>query len=176
MTLRSTRLDPADVADVDEHPLLVPTDENLVKRRYNIDLGAHMAECDANYLRLMKLMPNRDAADRVFTLPLGASDPVVRLEVTERCRYTTVVEVTQVAPAEGLPGTSLSVRLYHDAKCAEVISFQNERRFEAVYDYPNSKMRHRDEKAQVNRFLSEFLAMCLAHGVSNEEPMPVLSD
>ena len=91
MTLRSTRLDPADVADVDEHPLLVPTDENLVKRRYNIDLGAHMAECDANYLRLMKLMPNRDAADRVFTLPLGASDPVVRLEVTERCRYTTVV-------------------------------------------------------------------------------------
>jgi uncharacterized protein YqiB (DUF1249 family) len=28
-----------------------------------------------------------------------------------------------------------------------------------------------DEKAQVNRFLSEFLALCLSHGVALTEPV-----
>ncbi|MCZ6710736.1 MAG: DUF1249 domain-containing protein, partial [Gammaproteobacteria bacterium] len=66
---------------------------------------------------------------------------------------------------------ALKVRLYHDARSAEVVEYQREGHFRAVYDYPNRDMRLPDEKAQVNRFLGEFLSMCLTHGVSVHEPV-----
>jgi len=86
-----------------------------------------------------------------------------------------VVKMTQIADLDRLPMLELTVRLYHDAKSAEVIEVQKQRRFDAVYDYPNEKMRQRDEKTQINRFLSEFLSMCLTHGVANEEPLAVIT-
>ena len=46
----------------------------------------------------------------------------------------------------------------------EVIECHSQRRFDRVYDYPNRKMRQRDEKRALNRFLSEFLSLCLVHG------------
>ena len=69
-----------------------------------------------------------------------------------------------------MPETCFGVRVYHDAKAAEVIAFQDQRRFKAVYGYPNRQMRHPDEKVQINRFLGEFLRMCIAHGISLEPP------
>ena len=143
---------------------------SLRSRRYNIDLAAHLAECDGNYLRLTRLMPDWARRDRLdFRILVGRSAPQVTVEVIDRCRYTTVLALSQRAAASGMAETRLKVRLYHDARCAEVIEFQGQRRFEAVYDYPNPKMRQPDEKAQVNRFLREFLNACLAHGVANEE-------
>ena len=112
----------------------------------------------------------------MFNIALGDLSPAVRLEVSERSRYTTVVNVIQVAEIGGVPGMSMSVRLYHDARSAEVIAYQNQRGFAAVYDYPNSEMRQRDEKAQVNRLLSEFLSMCLENGVSSEAPSVAFSN
>ena len=158
----------------------------MKRRRYNIDLGAHIAECEANYARLMRLLPDLPDADRrTFSLRLGESEPKVRFEVAERCPYTTVVNIVQDPPpasgqesgqgtGENVPGlaeTRLSIRIYHDAKAAEVIEYQNQRGFRAVYEYPNARMRHPDEKAQVNRFLGEFLGVCLEHGVSSEQPI-----
>ena len=146
------------------------------RRRYNIDLCAHMAECEANYLRLNKLMPKlRETDDRRFDVTLGDSAATVRFEVTERSPYTTVVAIHQVVDVDRFPTLSMTVRLYHDAKSAEVIEVQKQRGFAAVYDYPNSQMRQRDEKVQINRFLSEFLSLCLSHGVANEEPLAVLT-
>ena len=139
-------------------------------RRYNIDLAAHLAECDGNYLRLTRLMPDLERGDRWdFRVLIGGSAPQVTVEVIDRCRYTTVLTLNQHSVACGVEETRLKVRLYHDARCAEVIEFQGQRLFEPVYDYPNPKMRQPDEKAQVNRFLREFLNACLAHGVANEE-------
>ena len=151
----------------------------LVRRkRYSIDLGAHIAECEANYARLMRLLPDLSDTDRrTFRLRLGESEPRVRFEVAERCRYTTMVQIVQDAhpPAghdvPGLAETRLAIRIYHDAKAAEVVEYQNQRGFRAVYAYPNARMRHPDEKAQVNRFLGEFLGVCLEHGVSSEQPI-----
>lgn len=154
----------------------------MKRRRYNIDLGAHIAECEANYARLMRLLPDLPDTDRrTFRVRLGESEPRVRFEVAQRCPYTTVVHVVQDAHAAsgatrgsevpGLAETRLAIRVYHDAKAAEVIEYQNERGFHAVYEYPNARMRHPDEKAQVNRFLGEFLGVCLEHGVSSEQPI-----
>ena len=174
----------------------------MKQRRYVIDLSAHIAECEANYARLMRLLPDLSDTDRrTFSVRLGESEPRVRFEVAQRCPYTTVVRIVQDAhpapgqedagasgdpgqdtgqgpaqhgqgPAQQVPGlaeTSLVIRIYHDAKAAEVIEYQNQRGFHAVYDYPNARMRHPDEKAQVNRFLGEFLGVCLEHGVSSEQ-------
>ena len=142
----------------------------LRSRRYNIDLAAHLAECDGNYLRLTRLMPDWERSSRRdFRVLIGRSAPQVTIEVVDRSRYTTVVALSQRSVARGMAETRIKVRLYHDARCAEVIEFQGQRLSEAVYDYPNPKMRQPDEKAQVNRFLREFLNACLTHGVANHE-------
>lgn len=59
---------------------------------------------------------------------------------------------------------SFEVRLYHDASVAEVIAWEGNRRFKARHDYPNPRMYHSDEKAQLNRFLGELLELCLTQG------------
>ncbi|MCY3818566.1 MAG: DUF1249 domain-containing protein [Gammaproteobacteria bacterium] len=145
------------------------------RKRYSIDLNAHMAMCEANYARLMRLMRMLDDRDRsAFAMTLGESEPHVVLRVVARYKYTTEVELSQhhgsETESETAPETKLAVRLYHDAKCAEVVAFQDQRAFRAVYGYPNRQMRHPDEKVQVNRFLGEFLHMCATHGISLEQP------
>ena len=80
-----------------------------------------------------------------------------------------MLRLTQLPKAPWSTKPALSVRLYHDARSAEVVEYQRDDHFRAVYDYPNRHMRLPDEKAQVNRFLGEFLSMCLVHGVSVRE-------
>ena len=146
------------------------------RRPYNIDLGSHLAVCDGNYLRIVRLLPAlEDEQARVFRVVFGPPDAAddataATFEVIDRDRYTTVVSVSQHSPSRGIAATRVKVRLYHDARCAEVIEFQGQRRFESVYTYPNDKMRHPDEKAQINRFLTEFLNLCLTRGVVHSEP------
>ena len=142
--------------------------------RYRIDLSAHIAECDANYLRLMKLAPDLDHnAQRVLSLVIADRAVAVRIRLLERCPYTSLIEVSQHPWLEGLafelPAPRLTVRMYHDARSAEVVEFQAARRFHPVYAYPNDEMRQRDEKAQINRFLAEYLSACLYHGVAEDE-------
>lgn len=147
-------------------------------KRYSVNLPAHMAECDANYLRIHKLFPwLRDADAREFSIAVGDLVVLMELKVLERAPYTTLLQLTQRAPGTPekpwLPSPQLRIRLYHDAKCAEVVEFQRARDFQAVYAYPNPAMRQPDEKAQVNRLLSELLAVCLEHGQA--AAMPVLA-
>ena len=140
---------------------------NINGSNYNIDLAAHIAECDANYWRVMRLFPDlRERDENSFRVTLAGREAVVSIEVTERSRYTTVVRLrtSPQAPWGSMP--TFGVRLYHDANCAEVIEYQRRRHFESAYAYPNPAMRHRDEKAQVNRLLGEFLSCCLGHGIA----------
>jgi hypothetical protein len=60
---------------------------------------------------------------------------------------------------------NISVRVYHDAKSAEVIKIDNQKVFHGVYEYPNRKMRQPDEKEQINRFLGEVLSLCIENGI-----------
>ena len=138
-------------------------------QRYNIDLGAHLAECDGNYHRLCGLLPALDAANSgTVTIGFGNRAPAIVLRVQERCRYTSVVALRQCGIGAEALDTRLKVRLYHDAQCAEVIEFQGQRHFAPRYDYPNALMRQPDEKAQINRFLRELLNLCLRHGAAKE--------
>ena len=141
--------------------------------RYRMDLPAHMAECDANYLRLMKLFPGmQDSDGTVIGVELTSGVLEVSLDVIERSPYTTVVRLRQRPEAPWSRKASITIRLYHDARSAEVVEYQGRKHFlRAVYDYPNTDMRQPDEKAQINRFLGEYLALCLRHGVAAGAPL-----
>ena len=146
-----------------------PTVETALTQRYNIDLGAHLAECDGNYHRLCRLLPDLDVpSPDAVTIAFGSRAPAVVLRVVDQCRYTTVVALRQCALGPGVTDTRIKVRLYHDARCAEVIEFQGQRHFAPRYDYPNALMRQPDEKVQINHFLRELLSLCLRHGVARE--------
>lgn len=126
-----------------------------------------MAQCDTNYLRLMKLFPQLREEDRFgFAVVVGEVAYEVQMQVMERGTYTTLIRLAQLPEAPWSTRPALIVRLYHDARSAEVVEYQRDGHFRAVYDVPNEDGRQPDEKAQVNRFLGEFLAMCLKHGVS----------
>ena len=145
----------------------------MSSRRYNIDLPAHMAECDANYLRLNKLFPRLGVEESAsLGLDFNGVQLSVKLDVIERSPYTTLVKLSQQPEVPWSHRASLTIRMYHDARSAEVVEYQGKRHFlRAVYDYPNVDMRHPDEKAQINRFLGEYLSLCLTHGIAAGVPV-----
>ena len=142
----------------------------MTGQRYRIDLSGHIAECDANYVSLMKLLPDLHVADeRAIGLDLLTGGAMVRLRVVERCPYTTTVRLQQSAPVAALfSAPAMTVRLYHDARTAEVTEYQSERGFQPIYDYPNLAMRLPDEKAQINKLLAELLSFYLQTGTSTQ--------
>jgi uncharacterized protein YqiB (DUF1249 family) len=89
-----------------------------------------------------------------------------QLKIVEVTRYTSLLTIDQLSEnaQQSLLHPSMQVRLYHDARLAEVISSQGIARLKPRYDYPNEAMHHPDEKWQVNSFLHDWLKMALAHG------------
>ena len=160
--------------------------------RYRVDLKAFMACCEANYYRLLGLFPDLHSADeRRIGLLLGGEVEVV-LSVLERTTYTTLLSLAQrQVSAVGAPDTRsertdksvtvrwfkppmLTVRLYHDAQIAEVITNGSNRGVRPKNAYPNQHMFQPDEKRQWNDFLEELLVLCRQHGYAVGEPVPIL--
>ena len=141
---------------------------------YSVNLSQHLAECDTNYLRLHKLMPEMQTKQqRRIGIYVGSQKQIlVTFAVQDRSRYTTTLTMRQSHGIWGAKVPEMTVRVYHDARMAEVIAYQQMRAPRAKYSYPNPRMYARDEKRQLNRLLGEWLAVCLVHG---HEPEPVIS-
>ena len=144
----------------------------MPRQRYSVDLPSFMADCDANYLRVSKLLPPLEVGGSCrLSIVLGGQEQQLDFTVQERSRYTSDVSVSEVStPALHplVPPLSLRIRLYHDARSAEVLDYQERRGFWSNYRYPNSHMYQPDEKAQINRYLAELLSICLRHAASME--------
>ena len=185
----------------------------MKKPGYSIDLIKQMAECDANYIRLLKLIPQLrvlrklslrkkallNNGTKALNSPAFTSSPssaglphhaqpaalpdqklaefviadnehskentVVEIKVVESFKYTTTLEITQRPELGGwIRNPTMQVRIYHDASTAEVTSYQHHRNFLPRYTQPNARMYQPDEKMQVNRFLGEWLTLCLHAG------------
>lgn len=143
-----------------------------LNRRYVPDLKKMAAACEGNYIRLNKLMPNFEQGFETSFLISGdhsgeasTRQAKILLRVTESFPYTSTIEVAQkgLCP-DWIQPPKMIVRLYHDARSAEVTSYQNEKRIQGKYVYPNPQMRMPDEKAQLNQFLAEWLTHCLKYG------------
>jgi uncharacterized protein YqiB (DUF1249 family) len=129
-------------------------------------LQIHHAECEVNFLRLQKLLPGfaSGQACRIGAQPIGAYQDVLEVLVTERCPYTAELRVRQKRPVWGRRSSEFRVRVYLDARMAEVVGCENVRRLLPRYDYPNARGLARDEKWQHNRLLGEWLSRCLSDG------------
>jgi uncharacterized protein YqiB (DUF1249 family) len=139
----------------------------LLRERYRVDLAGLQSACESNYVRLHRLLPNMRANPAARRVALSQGDQllgVLVLEVLEACPYTTTLLVSQEHSLPWLPVPKMEVRVYHDARMAEVIRAENTRRFRSIYRYPNAAMHQPDEKSQLNLFLGEWLGYCLSCG------------
>lgn len=131
-------------------------------KKYVVDVAALHRLQERNYAGLQHLLPG---ANRGREIRIGA---LLRFQLTTtaQSRYTTDIELRQLEShwATDYLVAQLDIRLYHDVRMAEVTASQGVRRLAAHYRQPNPEMRHRDEKAQVNQFLADWLALCREQG------------
>ncbi len=144
-----------------------------MRRKYVPDLVRLGAHYEGNYrrlMRLLRLMTGKETAS--FVLHAGARFVgEVKITLLEACKYTDTLKLEQISAAgKWLNNPAMTVRLYHDATVAEVISCHGHRRVESVNHYPNKYMHHPDEKSQLNAFLTEWLEFCLLHGCCDARP------
>ena len=134
-----------------------------VGRKYVPKLANMHQVCEINYGRLLRLLPDCDTEDLQYQFKVNAS-LLYTIKIIECSRYTSTLEMSQKNQMgyEFLRPV-VQVRLYHDAKMAEVISAQNIGSLKPSYQYPNTKMYQKNEKEMVNLFLAEWLQFCLKH-------------
>jgi len=117
---------------------------------------------------MLKLLPDCDTEDLSYTF--SVSDSVTyKIKIIDSARYTSTLEISQIdisTPKFLRP--SMTVRLYHDARVAEVLAAQRTSRLEPVYEYPNLNMHQRNEKFMVNVFLAEWLHFCLKQTITSD--------
>jgi uncharacterized protein YqiB (DUF1249 family) len=159
-------------------------------KKYHPKLSTLMNLCEINYMLLIRLLTINNDEDvigneRDFFISDFLAYKIKTLEIT---RYTSLISICQEMPNakqintghdENLEKESnkvlfssilhpkMTIRLYHDARMAEVISNQDIRQVKPRYDYPNRKMHLPDEKEQINLFLKEWLQLCLKLGQVN---------
>ena len=145
--------------------MLLREHAQISRRRQVHDLGELMAIYECNYIRLRQLIPELAAVgDSASSLASGALD--LHLSISERNRYTTTLRLTyEFADEQGrFPAPDIQVRIYHDARLAEVLSCGRRRsQRDAAYD-SGRRDYGLDDKWRINRFLQKWLGYCLRQG------------
>ena len=118
---------------------------------------------EANYRKVLRVVPFLRSMHIDSSVWIKTPAHHVEIKILEVTKYTTAFSFTinYIMNQRWLPQIDIAVRCYHDASVAEVISFQRHKCFHSRYSYPNPKMYQKNEKQQINRFLSEWLNYCL---------------
>lgn len=137
-----------------------------VRRKYTPNLKEFMAICSSNYAKLLRIVGRAELElDQSFVIEIEGQ-PNLLISLKQQSRHTATYELLQESHHFSLKRRYL-VRMYHDAKVAEVLSGLNKGMLPPVFPYPNKDMKQPDEKIQLNRFLSEWLNFCLEFGQSH---------
>ncbi|MBQ4832838.1 DUF1249 domain-containing protein [Pseudoalteromonas sp. MMG010] len=135
----------------------------LATQRYIQSLPKYITLCEHNYIRLLKLLPSTQNDSKVRAIKLGNSEFNIKIDSIEK--YTQDISITQKSGIlANFTPLYLTVRLYHDAKVAEIIHHDYHQRIKPSYGYPNPKMHQKDEKYQLNAFLYDWLVACVERG------------
>lgn len=148
--------------------------------KYTPNLSGFISQCERNYVQLQRLMTMGDEEHcwQFNIQDTHLSTQLIEISIVERCTYTTSLKIKQLLQGKVISkdqqdgnNTVVSepemyVRLYHDAKMAEVLSYQSVGKIKPSYTYPNKKMHQKNEKSQWNTFLGEWLAYCIKTGYS----------
>ncbi|HRF44204.1 MAG TPA: DUF1249 domain-containing protein [Candidatus Competibacteraceae bacterium] len=124
---------------------------------------------ERNYINMRRLLPTMPPASavRVSQTPDGLD---LHLRVIERCRYTSELLLTyQFGQKNGVLVTEpdLRVRVYHDARLAEVVAAHL--RHHAFLETAHCNTTHTNHiqlynRWRINRFLYKWLTYCLRQG------------
>ena len=153
-----------------------PSSKVNSRKKYQPNLVSLMSLCANNYFLFLKIQADQTQLyqQRHFFINEHLAYAITVNEVT---RYTSLITFEQKVHEQKkveqksanktllhLFHPRMSIRLYHDARMAEVISSQDIHQVKPRYDYPNKQMHQQDEKQQINQFLNEWLHLCLTHG------------
>ena len=124
-----------------------------------------LALCEANFLRLKKILNNFSVNKYLFeTINPDSSSNPISFCVIHRTKHTLIIEAKQKIKLKKMESLIIRIQISLDAKLAEVISFQGERA--VPYFMKVLKTQSRDEKIQQNRFLTEWLENIFANGIN----------
>ena len=124
-----------------------------------------LAVCEANFLRLKKILNNFSVNKYLFeTINPDSSSNKISFNVIHRTKHTLIIEAKQKIKLKKMESLIIRIQISLDAKLAEVISFQGERA--VPYFMKVLKTQSRDEKIQQNRFLTEWLENIFANGIN----------
>ena len=124
-----------------------------------------LAVCEANFLRLKKILNNFSVNKYLFeTINPDSSSNPISFNVIHRTKHTLIIEAKQKIKLKKMESLIIRIQISLDAKLAEVISFQGERA--VPYFMRVLKTQSRDEKIQQNRFLTEWLENIFANGIN----------
>lgn len=143
--------------------------------KYTPSLKGLSKSFENNYMLINRLLGNADSIGETRHFFINKLLEY-SLTIIEKTKYTHVVELKQLVSKQEslaskvhLPKPSMLIRIYHDARSAEVIETQYIKKLKPRYDYPNKEMHLPDEKQQSQTFLTEWLNMCLNQGLANIE-------
>ena len=95
------------------------------------------------------------------TLIYRDSLKLVKIKCLEVSRYTTLISLNLgFTRCPQIPSVEMSIRLYHDAEVADVVTYQNISRLVAPY-FSTEKDTDKDHKRQANILLYELLSGCM---------------
>ena len=124
-----------------------------------------LAVCEANFLRLKKILKNFSVNRYLFeTINHDSSSNPISFNVIHRTKHTLIIEAKQKIKLKKMESLIIRIQISLDAKLAEVISFQGERA--VPYFMRVLKTQSRDEKIQQNRFLTEWLENIFENGIN----------
>ena len=138
------------------------------RTKYVPALPDFLALCERNYAQLNRYLAD-DTVPGHTTVIRVTEQHHYRISVTEVARFTTTLHIELTDEREFYFRPSFVVRLYHDARVAEVLACQQISGFKARYDYPNLDMLLPDEKRQINLLLRDWLKLCAGQGYINRE-------
>lgn len=139
------------------------------RRKYVPNMAEQSAVCEMNFLKLAKLWPDMCTGEGLrIDMATEHGEPAAMVVLCqEQFTYTSGLLVSIDLPSlpRQLGNTDLFVRVYDDLKMAEVVAGGHGKQLQGVYHYPNDQMLQVDEKAQLNKFLTEWLSHALHHGM-----------
>lgn len=120
---------------------------------------------ESNYIRLGWILPDvRDVEGRHVSF--ARDDLSLHLEVVERCRYTTMLNLSYVLASDAGPvvAPDLQVRVYHDARLAEACDSARSHRHAELDRLRKFLKRELDERWARNVLLNKWLEYCAERG------------
>ena len=116
---------------------------------------------ERNYIALVEMLEALDlGVQRSAEFEMGGD--LITIRLLEQTRYTLLINIEHRFRhlEQVMPPLIFDVRMYMDAKLAEVTSYQGVRHLQPKYPYPNQRMHYPDEKRQTNLMLFDWLCAC----------------